>query len=63
MTLETKDYIYIFEFKLDGTPAEALRRIEEHGYARPFAIDKRHLYRIGVNFSSKKRRIDGWQMA
>src|SRR5574344_2632653 len=43
MTVETKDYIYIFEFKLDGTPEEALRQIEEKGYAKPFAMDPRRL--------------------
>src|SRR5574344_2918704 len=62
MTVETKDYIYIFEFKLDGTPEEALRQIEEKGYAKPFAMDPRKLYRIGVNFSSEKRGIDEWKI-
>jgi hypothetical protein len=62
MTVETKDYIYIFEFKLDGTPEEALRQIEEKGYAKPFAMDPRRLYRIGVNFSSEKRGIDEWKI-
>jgi hypothetical protein len=62
MTVETKDYIYIFEFKLDGTPEEALRQIEEKGYAKPFAMDPRKLYRVGVNFSSEKRGIDGWKI-
>ncbi len=62
MTVETKDYIYIFEFKLDGTPEEALRQIEEKGYAKPFAMDPRKLYRVGVNFSSEKRGIDEWKI-
>jgi hypothetical protein len=62
MTVETKDYIYIFEFKLDGTPEEALRQIEDKGYAKPFAMDPRRLYRIGVNFSSEKRGIDEWKI-
>src|SRR5574344_174522 len=62
MTVETKDYIYIFEFKLDGTPEEALQQIEEKGYAKPFAMDARKLYRVGVNFSSEKRCIDGWKI-
>src|SRR5574344_1562558 len=62
MTVETKDYFYIFEFKLDGTPEEALRQIEDKGYAKPFAMDPRRLYRIGVNFSSEKRGIDEWKI-
>jgi len=62
MVIQTKGYIYLLEFKLDGTPEEALQQIEEKGYAKPFAMDKRKLYRIGVNFSLKKRYIDGWKI-
>ena len=62
MTVETKDYVYLFEFKLDGTPEEALRQIEANGYAKPFAMDPRKLYRIGVNFSSEKRCVDNWKI-
>ena len=62
MVIETKDYVYIVEFKLDGTPEEALRQIEEKGYDKPFAMDRRKLYRIGVNFSLEKRSIDEWKI-
>ena len=60
--VETKDYIYIFEFKLDGTAAEALRQIEEKGYARPYLDDPRKLYRIGVSFSSETGTVEEWEM-
>lgn len=63
MIIKTRDYIYIMEFKLDGTPQEALRQIEDKGYAKPFGMDGRKICRIGVNFSLKKRCIDGWEIA
>ena len=62
MLVQTKDYIYIFEFKIDQSAEVALKQIEEKGYARPFATDSRKLFRIGVNFSTIKRRIDGWKV-
>ncbi len=62
MVVKTQDYIYIFEFKLDKSPEAALRQIEEKGYAAPFAADPRRLFKVGVNFSREKRRIDGWQI-
>ena len=62
MVIETKDYVYIVEFKLDGTPEDALQQIEDKGYAKPFAMDARKLYRIGINFSLEKRCIDGWKI-
>jgi hypothetical protein len=48
------------EFKLDGTAEEALAQINDKNYALPFAVDKRKLVKVGVNFSSKTRNIDRW---
>ena len=61
--VETRDYVYIFEFKLDGTAAEALKQIEDKGYAEPYAADARKLFRIGVGFSSEKKNIVEWEVA
>lgn len=62
LTIETNDYIYIVEFKLDGSAEAALQQINEKGYALPFAMDSRKLYKIGVNFSLEKRCIGEWQV-
>ncbi len=61
MTVKTKDYVYIFEFKLNGSADEALRQINEKGYAKPFALDSRKLIKVGVNFSLEKRCIEEWK--
>ena len=60
MVVKTDRYIYVMEFKLDGTAEEAIRQINEKGYAAPFASDGRTLYKIGVNFSNAIRGIEGW---
>ena len=62
LLIETTKYIYVIELKYDATPEEALRQIDERGYARRFATDSRKLFRIGVNFSSETRRIEGWKI-
>ena len=59
--VETPQYVYIFEFKLDGTADEALRQIEEKGYAREYESDSRKLYRIGAVFSSETGTIGDWK--
>ena len=59
--VETPQYIYIFEFKLDGTAAEALQQIEDKGYAREYAADPRQLYKIGVGFSSETGTVSDWK--
>ena len=60
LVLQTDRYVYIMEFKLNGTAEEALRQIEEKGYALPFAGDDREVFKIGVNFSSETRNIEKW---
>ena len=60
LVLQTADYIYVMEFKLDGSAEEAIKQIEEKQYALPFASDPRKLFEIGVNFSSQARNIDRW---
>ena len=60
--METPDYVYIFEFKLDGSADDALAQIEEKGYARPYAADSRRLYKIGAVFSSQTGTISEWKV-
>ena len=62
IVMKTKDYIYVMELKLDGTADEALKQIEDKGYAEPFKADGRHIYKIGVCFSSETRGIEDWQI-
>ena len=58
--VEVPDYIYIFEFKLNGTAAEALAQINDKGYAKPYEADPRPLYKIGVSFSSETGTVSDW---
>ena len=60
LVLQTDKYIYVMEFKLNGTAEEALRQINDKGYALPFAADSRKVFKIGVNFSNVTRNIERW---
>jgi hypothetical protein len=60
LVLQTNDYTYVMEFKLNGTAEEALAQINDKNYTLPFASDDRKLVKIGVNFSSTTRNIDRW---
>ena len=55
--IETDDYIYIFEFKLNGTAQQALDQIESQGYAAEYAADPRQLFKVGCSFSSETGTI------
>ena len=60
MTVKTKDYIYIFEFKFNKSAEEAMAQINEKGYAEPCLSDGRSIVKVGVNFSTACRNIDRW---
>ena len=60
--VETEDYVYIFEFKRDGTADAALAQIEEKGYAIPYRADRRTVYKIGANFDSTERTLSEWKV-
>ena len=60
LVLQTDHYVYIMEFKLEGTAEEALRQINDKHYAQAFASDKRTIFKIGVNFSNETRNIEKW---
>ena len=60
LVLKAPDYVYVMEFKLQGTAEEAMEQIEKKHYARPFETDSRKLFKIGINFSNKTRNIEKW---
>jgi hypothetical protein len=61
IVIETREYIYVIELKINSTPQVALRQLEEMNYALPFAMDDRELVKLGVNFSTEARTIDAWE--
>ncbi|MBC8600354.1 ATP-binding protein [Parabacteroides acidifaciens] len=58
--VKTADYIYVFEFKLDGTVDEAIRQIDDKGYLIPYTADGRKLVKVGVSFSREERNLGEW---
>ena len=62
LLLQTSNYIYIIELKIDSTADVALQQIEEKGYDKPFANDPRKIFKIGVSFSTENRRIEDWKI-
>lgn len=59
MVILTPDYCYVLEFKLDGTAEEAMAQIKDKNYTLPFEMKGQKIIRIGMNFSSETRNIDG----
>lgn len=60
VVIKMPDAIYCVEFKIDGTPEEALAQINSKQYAIPYEIDHRKVVKVGVNFDSITRTLGEW---
>ncbi|MDE6693959.1 MAG: PD-(D/E)XK nuclease domain-containing protein, partial [Muribaculaceae bacterium] len=60
MVARTPWRVYVLEFKLDTPAEEALRQIDDKGYALTWEARGLSVTKIGVNFSSKIRSIESW---
>jgi hypothetical protein len=59
--VETKDCVYCFEFKFNGTAQKALDQINSKDYLLAWTNTGKKLYKIGINFNIKKHNIDEWK--
>jgi hypothetical protein len=60
--LETSNFVYCFEFKLDGTAQTALDQIDSKDYLLPWQGSGKKLIKVGVNFDREKRNIGEWKV-
>ena len=59
--IRTAKTVYIFEFKLNKTADTAVHQIVDRHYYEKFQSCGLPLRMIGVNFNSRKGRIDTWK--
>jgi hypothetical protein len=59
--VEMPDFVYCFEFKLDGAADKALEQIDTKEYLLPWQGSGKKLYKIGVDFDASKRNIGEWK--
>jgi hypothetical protein len=60
--VETRKFVYCFEFKLNGSADDALLQIDTKEYLLPWKGSGKTLYKIGAVFDSGKRNISEWKM-
>jgi len=60
--VETDSHIYILEYKLDINPQEALEQIRRKRYYRMAWEQSKPVVGIGVQFSSKTKNIEAWEV-
>jgi len=59
--VETKDAIYIFEFKVGGEPIDAITQIKEAGYADKHKASSKTIHLIGAIIGKEERTLESWE--
>ena len=63
MVVWMPDTVYVFELKVHDTAENALRQIDEKGYAIPYRADGRKVVKVGVKFNIDTRAPEEWAVA
>ena len=62
MVVWMPDTIYVLELKVNGTAEDALRQIEEKGYAKPYYTDGRKVVKVGIRFLPETMTVEEWKI-
>ena len=60
--VQTKDAVYIFEFKTNDSAENALKQIESQNYADGYKASGKKIVKIGASFSTKEKKLTEWVM-
>jgi len=63
MVVWMPDTTYVFELKVNGTAQEALKQIDQNGYAFPYQTEGRKVVKVGVKFNAETRVPEDWVIA
>lgn len=63
MVVFMPDTVYVFELKVGVSAEEALRQIDDKGYALPYKADGKSVVKVGVSFDKETRTISNWAIA
>lgn len=59
--VETADRVFVMEFKVGATAAQAIAQIRERGYARPYASMGKAVLLVGISFDPKRKGVGSYR--
>lgn len=62
VVIQTEEYVYVLELKVDDTVENALAQIDDKGYAIPYEADGRKVVKCGLCIASEHRNITHWRI-
>lgn len=61
LLVESEDFLYLMEFKLDETAKAAIQQIKNRNYNSSYYNSTKTIFLVGVNFSKEKRNVESWK--
>ncbi|GHV12590.1 ATPase AAA [Fibrobacterales bacterium] len=58
--LKVDDFVYVVEFKANGTAEDALAQINDKNYALSYEGQGKKIVKLGIEFDKEKRNIGRW---
>lgn len=62
MVMEFCSFIYIIEFKCNGSAKKALGQIREKRYYERYLSTGKEIYLVGINFSTEEKSVVEWEV-
>jgi len=61
LSVETDDFLYIMEFKLDEPAENAIEQIKNRDYIKSYINSPKTIYLVGISFSKTERNVATWE--
>ena len=61
LTVETDDFLYLMEFKLDQPAENAIQQIKNRDYLKSYINSPKTIHLVGIGFSQSERNIATWE--
>ena len=62
LLVETDDFLYLMEFKLDASSDDAIAQIKSRKYAQSYKNTSKRVFLVGIGFSKEERNVDSWEV-
>ncbi|MEM9887478.1 MAG: AAA family ATPase [Bacteroidota bacterium] len=62
LLVETEDYLYLMEFKLNEPIENAIEQIKNRAYAAAYKNSPKQVRLVGISFSKEERNVEDWRV-
>ncbi len=61
LSVQTEEFLYLMEFKLDEPAENAIKQIKSREYVKSYLNSDKKIYLVGIGFSQSERNVATWE--